>query len=271
MRILFIGDVYARSGRDAIAKHLPDLKARLKPDVIIANVDNAAHGQGVSISVCEELYGLGVNILTGGNHIWDQREILSYIHRDPNLLRPINYPADTQGKGYILYQLQNGQTILVVHALARLFMDAVDDPFRTVMDVVSDYPMGQKCNAIFVDFHGEATSETMAMGHYLDGKISGMVGTHTHVPTADAHIMEHGSAYQTDAGMTGDYDSVIGVRKDIPIQRFVRKVPGERKMPADGEATFCGTFVETSDKTGLAINISPIRIGGRLSEQIPDF
>lgn len=272
MRILFVGDVMGRSGRDAVAKHLPNLKEKLSPDVVIVNVDNAAHGRGVNEKICKELYALGVDVLTGGNHIWDQREILAYIARDPKLLRPINYPEETQGNGFIIHQLQNGQKILIIHALACLFMEPMENPFRMVMDVVKRHPMGgQQIQAIFLDFHGEATSETMAMAQYLDGKVSGVVGTHTHIPTADSQVLPYGTAFQTDAGMTGDYDSVIGVRKDIPIHKFSRKIPGERMIPADGEATFCGTLIETDDKTGLALNISPIRIGGRLSEEIPSF
>lgn len=272
MRILFIGDVMGRTGRDALEKHLPTLKQKLTPDVIIVNVDNAAHGRGVTAEICKSLYALGVDVLTGGNHIWDQREILAYIARDPKLLRPINYPEGTQGNGFIIHQLPDGRKILILHALACLFMEPLENPFKMVMDIVARNPMGgQQIQAIFLDFHGEATSETMAMGQYLDGKVSGVVGTHTHIPTADAQILPNGTAYQTDAGMTGDFDSVIGVRKDIPIHKFVRKIPGERMVPADGEATLCGTLIETNDKTGLAVNVAPVRIGGRLRPEIPDF
>jgi metallophosphoesterase (TIGR00282 family) len=271
MRILFIGDVMGRSGRDALKKHLPNLKEKLSPDVVIVNGENSAHGIGISEKICQEFYKQGVDVITTGNHVWDQREILSYIDRDPNLLRPINYPENTPGNGSVLYTMQNGQKILVINAMARIFMDAMEDPFKMVMDLVNDYKMGQKCNAVFLDFHGEASSEKMAMAHYLDGKVSGVVGTHTHIPTADCQIFDGGTAFQTDAGMTGDYNSVIGVRKDIPIHRFTRKTPTERMIPADGEATVCGTLIETNDHTGLAKNIAPVRVGGRLSQILPDF
>jgi hypothetical protein len=271
MRILFIGDVMGRTGRDGLAKHLPKLKERLSPDVIIVNGENAAHGLGITEQICKEFYDLGVDVITTGNHIWDQREILAYIDRDPRLLRPINFPENTPGNGFVIYQMRNGQKIMVINALARLFLDAMEDPFRMVMDVVKEHPMGRACDAIFLDFHGEATSEKMAMAHYLDGKVSAVVGTHTHVPTADAQVLPAGTALQSDAGMTGDFDSVIGVRKDISIHRFVRKIPGERMLPADGEATVCGTFIVTSDNTGLAKEIQPVRIGGRLREEIPAF
>ncbi|MCI5060799.1 MAG: TIGR00282 family metallophosphoesterase [Alphaproteobacteria bacterium] len=271
MRILFIGDIMGRTGRDCLAKHLPDLKERLEPDIVIVNGENAAHGLGITGKICKDFYALGVDVITTGNHIWDQREILSYIDRDPKLLRPLNFPENTPGKGFILHPLQDGRKILVINAMARLFMDPMEDPFKVVMDLVKEHPLGRACDATFIDFHSEATSEIMAFGHYLDGKVSAVVGTHTHIPTADAHIMEHGTAFQADAGMTGDFDSVIGVRKDISIHRFTRKIPGERMVPASGEPTLCGVLIETNDPTGLAKNIAPVRIGGILREEIPDF
>jgi metallophosphoesterase (TIGR00282 family) len=271
MRILFIGDLMGRSGRDAVAKHLPDLKVKLRPDVIIANVDNAAHGFGVTADICKELYGYGVDVLTAGNHVWDQREIISYIDRDPKLLRAINMPKGAPGKGFYIHTTLGGQKILIIHAMARIFMDGMDDPFATVNDLLNSYPLGGLVNAIFLDLHGEASSEKMAMGQYLDGRVSAVVGTHTHAPTADVQIFNGGTAYQTDAGMTGDFDSVIGMKKEVPIQRFVRKMPTERMSPADGEATLCGLLVETDSKTGLAKNAGAVRIGGRLKQEMPDF
>jgi hypothetical protein len=271
MRILFIGDIMGRTGRDGLKKHLPTLKEKLSPDVIIVNGENAAHGIGISEKICKEFYELGVDVITTGNHVWDQREIMVYIDKDPKLLRPINFPGNTPGNGSYMFDLQDGRSILVINAMARLFMDPMEDPFKVVMDLVTEHPMGSKCDAIFLDFHGEATSEKMAIAHYLDGKVSGVVGTHTHIPTADAQVLPGRTAFQTDAGMTGDYDSVIGVRKDISIHRFTRKIPGERMVPADGAATLCGTFIETDDNSGLARNVAPVRIGGRLHEEIPSF
>lgn len=269
MRILFIGDIMGRSGRDALIARLPGLKAALKPDVVIVNGENAAHGAGIVDKMCQEFYAVGTDIITTGNHVWDQREIILTIDKDPRLLRPLNYPKASPGRGYTVHQLADGRKILVINAMGRLFMDPLDDPFTQVNEVVEKHAMGRQVHAIFLDFHAEATSEKMGMAHYLDGRVSAVVGTHTHIPTADCQILPRGTAFQSDAGMTGDYDSVIGVRKDIPVQRFVRKMPTERMQPAEGEGTVCGTFIITDDKTGLAQAIAPVRVGPRLMETIP--
>jgi metallophosphoesterase (TIGR00282 family) len=269
MRILFIGDVIGRPGRDAVAAHLPDLKAQLEPDVVILNGENSAHGFGITPKICEEFYGYGVDIITTGNHIWDQREIIPYIDRDKSLIRPLNFPDKTPGQGGAVKQLADGRKILVLNAMGRLFMDQLDDPFAALDKVLSTQRMGQTVNAIFLDFHAEATSEKMAMGHFLDGRVSCVVGTHTHIPTADAQVLPGGTAYQTDAGMTGDFDSVIGMHKDVPVLKFTRKMPTEKMYPAPGDATVCGIFVITDDKTGLATSIEPVRRGGRLIQATP--
>lgn len=270
MKILFIGDIFGRSGREALERHLPKLKKDLAPDVIIVNADNAANGRGITPKQAEEFYGLGVDCITGGDHIWDQRQILSHIGKDEKLLRPINFPKDTIGNGSYLFKTQSGQTCLIIHALGRVFIDPADNPFNAVKDLIDRNPLG-KVDAIFLDFHAEATSEKMAMGQYLDGKISGLIGSHTHVQTADAHIMQSGTAYMTDAGMTGDYNSVIGARKDIAIHRFLHKTPHpERLIPATGDATLCGALITTDDNNGLAKSIEPIRIGGILPQQMPN-
>lgn len=271
MRILFIGDIFGRSGREALEKHLPHLRGQLKPDVVIVNGENAAHGIGITGKMCEDFYALKVDCITTGNHVWDQREIIPYIARDEKLLRPINYPSGSPGKGHYKITLNDGRKILIINAMARLFMDAVDDPFSAVNEIVAAERLGQSVQAIFVDFHGEASSEKMSLAHYLDGRISALVGTHTHIPTADAHVLMGGTGYQTDAGMTGDYDSVIGVRKDIPVQKFVNKMPGEKMVPAGGEATVCGTFIVTDDNTGLCMAIEPVRVGPRLGNVIPQL
>lgn len=265
MKILFIGDVVARSGREALAKNLPAIKSELSPDVIIVNGENAAHGIGINDKICHEFFDLGVDVITLGNHSWDQREVIPYIQREPRLIRPLNYPAGTPGNGSVVYSMRNGQKILVINAMARLFMDPMDDPFAAVAQLVEKHPMGRSVQAIFVDFHGEASSEKMALAHYLDGKVSAVVGTHTHIPTADAQIFNKGTAYQTDAGMTGDYNSVIGMKTEVPIQRFTRKFSIEKLSPAEGEGCVCGVLVETDDKTGLAKSIRPVRRGARLS------
>lgn len=268
MRILFIGDVMGRSGREAVAKHLPPLKRDLRADVTIVNGENAAHGAGITEKICEELYAAGADCITTGNHVWDQREIIPYIARDPKLLRPLNFPKDTTGNGAYLHVTGDGQKILIVNAMARLFMDAIDCPFMGTDSLLSGYKLGRDADAIFIDFHGEATSEKLSYGHYFDGRVSAIVGTHTHIPTADAQILPKGTAYQSDAGMTGDYDSIIGVKKEPAIHRFVKKTPTERALPADGEATLCGTFIETNGR-GLAVRIEPVVIGPRLRNHKP--
>ncbi len=264
MRILIIGDIVGRSGREAVEKHLPAVRKSLELDFVILNGDNAAHGFGITGSICKEFYDMGVDCITAGNHVWDQREIISYINSDPKLLRPLNLPKSTPGRGFLTAQLPDGRKILIVHVLGQIFMEALGDPFTAVEEIVSANRLGKAVQAIVVDFHGEATSEKSAFANYFDGRVSAVAGTHTHVPTADAHIMPGGTAYQTDIGMTGDYDSVIGMRKDIPVQRYLRKMPGERMVPAGGDATFCATYIETSDKTGLAEVIRPVIVGPHL-------
>lgn len=271
MRILFVGDVVGRSGRDAIEKHLPVLSNKLKADVVIVNGENASHGIGISSDICKGFYECGAHCITLGNHAWDNKEILTYIDRDPRLVRPVNYPKALPGKGHYIHALSDGRKIMIVNAMARLFMDPLDDPFSMTMDLAQAHPLGRAVNAIFVDFHGEASSEKMSFGHYLDGYVSAIVGTHTHIPTADDHILNGGTAFMSDAGMTGDYDSVIGMKKDVPIQRFVKKISMDRLSPADGEATLCGCLIETDDKTGLAKNIGRVRVGPRLKPEMPEF
>ncbi len=269
MRIVFIGDIMGRSGREGLARHLPDIKSRLDPDVVIVNGENSANGYGITAKICEEFYSYGVDVITTGNHIWAQREIIPYLDRDKNLLRPINFPGKTPGNGFVILQLADGRKLLVVNAMGRTHMEPIDDPFTAMDTLLQTAKLGQNINAIFLDFHAEVTSEKMAMGQYLDGRVSCVVGTHTHVPTADAQILPNGTAYQTDAGMVGDFDSVIGMQKDAPLFRFANGRPLERMYPAAGEATLCGIFVVTNDKTGLAERIAPLRLGGRLSQTWP--
>lgn len=270
MRILFLGDIVGRTGREAVYKHLPKLKEDLKLDVAIVNGENASHGFGLSPKIAEELFKKGVDVITLGNHAWDRREMLSYINAEPRIIRPLNYPqATTPGRGSTLKELPDGRKILVVNVIGRLFMNPLDDPFRAINELLKQYRLGQTVHAIFVDFHAEATSEKWAFGNMLDGYVSGVVGTHTHTPTADYRILPQGTAYQTDAGMCGDYDSVIGMTKSAAINRFVRQLPTERLHPTRGESTLCGLMIETNDQTGLAKNIAPLRIGGQLSQTLP--
>jgi metallophosphoesterase (TIGR00282 family) len=270
MRLLFLGDVVGRSGRDAVKRHLPVLRKELALDFVAVNAENAAAGFGMTPKICDTLFEAGADVITGGNHSWDQREIIPYISSEKRLLRPVNYPSGTPGIGAGLYTARSGKKVAVINVMCRLFMDPLDCPFAAVDRLVpKNGPKGGGADAVLVDVHGEATSEKMAMGHYLDGRASMVVGSHTHSPTADAQILPGGTAYQTDAGMCGDYDSVIGMKKEGSVDRFVRKMRGERLAPADGEATLCGVFVETDDATGLATHVAPLRQGGRLRPEWP--
>ncbi|MCB1555804.1 MAG: YmdB family metallophosphoesterase [Alphaproteobacteria bacterium] len=269
MRILFIGDVMGRSGREALEAYLPGLRRRYDVDVVIVNAENAAHGRGPTAKICKELFSLGVDCITGGDHIWDQREILSYIHGEKRLLRPLNFPKDSPGQGSYHHRLADGRTVLIVHVVGRYGMKPVDDPFAAAEALSRANPLGGAIHALFVDAHMEMTSEKTAFGHFMDGKASAVLGSHTHVPTADARILPGGTAYQSDVGMTGDYDSVIGSKKEEPIQRFTRHMTLGHFVPAEGPGTLCGAVVETDDRTGRARAIVPVREGGVLSESLP--
>jgi metallophosphoesterase (TIGR00282 family) len=271
MRFAFFGDVVGRSGRDGLADHLPDLRRRLGLEFVIVNAENAAAGFGITENTARELFQAGADCLTLGNHAWDQREALTYIVREPRLIRPLNYPilSDAPGRGAQLLETEAGHRVLVINLLGRVHMEAMDDPFAAVDRELEACPLGLAADAIIVDMHAEATSEKMAMGHFCDGRASLVVGTHTHVPTADGQILPAGTAYQTDAGACADYDSVIGNQKDEPLRRFTTRISGGRYKPAEGPATVCGVFVETDPATGLARRFEPIRVGGRLSETVP--
>ncbi|WP_417464672.1 TIGR00282 family metallophosphoesterase [Kordiimonas sp.] len=270
MRLLFLGDLMGRSGRSAAADALPTLREKLKLDFVVVNGENAASGFGITSKIAGSTIQAGADVVSGGNHTFDQKEILTAIGQDDRILRPINYPEGTPGRGFGIYNAPRGKKVMVINAMGRVFMNAMECPFRAIDAVLKKYRLGATVNAIIVDFHGEATSEKMAMGHYLDGRVSLVVGTHSHVPTADCQILDGGTAYQTDAGMCGDYNSVIGMEKDEPISRFLTKMNKERYTPASGTATVCGTFVETDDRTGLAKRIEPVRIGPRLMEHMPE-
>jgi metallophosphoesterase (TIGR00282 family) len=268
MRILFIGDVIGRPGRDVVSAELRGLREALKLDFVIANGENAAGGFGITRNIANELFATGVDVITTGNHWADQKEILSFIDDEDRILRPRNYPSGTPGKGAGLFETRMGARVLVVNVMGRTFMDPLDDPFAAVENELVACPLGEAADAIMVDMHAEATSEKMAMGHFCDARASLVVGTHTHVPTADAQILPGGTAYQTDAGACCDYDSVIGMEKFEPIQRFTRKMSSSRFSPATGPATLCAVFMET-DARGLAIAIEPVRVGGRLKRHLP--
>jgi 2',3'-cyclic-nucleotide 2'-phosphodiesterase len=268
VKFLFCGDVVGRPGRDAVKKYIPELRCQFDIDLVVVNAENAAAGRGLTERLCGEFYDCGVDVLTTGNHIWDQREIIPYIDRDPRLLRPANFPKGTPGAGWRLHPM-GARDVLVVNLMGRLFMEALDDPFARLEELLGEFQLGAGAAAILIDFHAEASSEKMALAHFADGRASAVFGTHCHVPTADWQILPGGTAYQTDAGMCGDYDSVIGMQKGPATLRFVTKMPGERPQVAEGEATLCGIFLETDDDTGLARSVEPVRLGGRLAPHLP--
>lgn len=271
MRMAFFGDVVGKSGRDGLSDHLPGLRRDLKLDFVVVNAENAAGGFVITENTANDIFNAGADVLTLGNHSWDQREALTYIVREPRLIRPANYPRlmDAPGRGADVFVTSDGRRVLVINVLGRVHMDPMDDPFSAVERELEAAPLGVVADAVIVDMHAEATSEKMGMGHFCDGRASLVVGTHTHVPTADAQILPGGTAYQTDAGGCCDYDSVIGNDKEEPLRRFTTRLSGGRYTPASGPATICGVFVETDDRTGLARRVEPIRVGGRLSQAIP--
>jgi 2',3'-cyclic-nucleotide 2'-phosphodiesterase len=266
VRLIFLGDVVGRSGRDAVHQHLPLIKERYKPDCVVVNGENAAHGFGITEDIYKGLRDVGADVVTLGNHAFDQREALVFIERESSLVRPANWIEGCPGKGSVVITTASGHRVLVVNLMGRVMIEPqLDDPFQVIDGVLNRWRLGVDCDAVLIDFHAEATSEKMAMGHFVDGRASLIVGTHTHVPTADHQILPGGTAYLSDAGMCGDYHSVIGMDKTEPLQRYLRKLPVERMRPAEGEASVCGVAVETDDSTGLAVHVAPLRIGGRLS------
>lgn len=264
MRILYVGDVVGRSGREVVLAHLARLRHQLRLDAIVVNGENAAGGFGITAAICQDFFAAGADLITTGNHLFDQRELIGHIDSEPRLIRPLNMAPGTPGRGVGEVRLADGRRLVVIQLMGRLFMGSFDDPFRALDEVLAKTPLGSSVQAIMVDIHAEATSEKMAIGHAADGRVSMVAGTHTHIPTADAWILPGGTAYISDVGMTGDYDSVIGMDKDNAIRRFRSDVPGPRLTPTLGEATLCAVLLETDDRTGLARVIEPIRFGGWL-------
>jgi 2',3'-cyclic-nucleotide 2'-phosphodiesterase len=271
MRILFVGDVVGRTGRTVVTERLPGLIRNWKLDCVIINGENAAGGFGITEAIYKEFVEAGADAVTLGNHAWDQKEALVFIERAPRLIRPINYPAGTPGRGAALVDGKNGGRVLVVNAMGRVFMEPLDDPFAAVDRELTACALGAGADAVVIDMHAETTSEKQAMGHFCDGRASVVVGTHTHAPTADLRILPAGTAFMSDVGMTGDYDSVIGMTKDEPLQRFLRRIPSSRFETASGPATLCGMAVETDAATGLAQRVSAVRLGGCLEPAAPAF
>jgi len=271
MRLLFLGDIVGRTGRNAVIERLPGLIADQQLDFVVINGENAAGGFGITEEILRQVVDAGADVVTTGNHAFDQREALVFAERQERFLRPVNYPKGAPGRGAGLFAARNGARVLVVNAMGRVFMDAMDDPFAAIEKEIAACPLGEQADAIVIDFHAEASSEKQAIAHHLDGKVTLIIGTHTHVPTSDERVLPGGTAYQTDVGMCGDYDSVIGMDYEEPLRRFLKKVPGERFTPAEGAATLSGLAVEVDDTTGLATAVAPLRIGGVLSEAFPPF
>ncbi|REC58890.1 YmdB family metallophosphoesterase [Rhodosalinus sediminis] len=270
MRMLFLGDVVGRAGRAAVVERLPKLRAEWRLDFVVVNGENASHGMGLTGDHAKLLLEAGADVLTLGDHAFDQKDMLSYIEREPRILRPLNYARGAPGRGHGVFEATQGRRVLVAQALGRVFMNKpYDDPFSEIDRVLRAHPRGGMVQASLVDMHCEATSEKMGMGHFCDGRASLVVGTHTHVPTADAQILPGGTAMLSDAGMCGDYNSVIGMEKDEPLRRFVTGMPKGRFTPAGGEATLSGVYVETDDRTGAATRVAPVRLGGRLEAAAP--
>jgi hypothetical protein len=271
VRILFVGDIVGRTGRSIVVERLPRLIRDWKLDFVAVNGENAAGGFGITETIYQVLLDAGADAITLGNHAWDQKEALVFIDRAPRLIRPLNYPPGTPGRGAAVIEARNGARLLVVNAMGRIFMDPLDDPFAAIERELEACPLKTAADAIIVDIHCEATSEKQSMGHFLDGRASLVVGTHTHAPTADHQILPGGTAFISDVGMTGDYDSVIGMAKHEPLGRFLRRIPSAKFEPANGPATLCAVAVETDDATGLARRIAGVRLGGRLEEARPAF
>ncbi len=270
MKLLFLGDVMGRAGRAAVTARLPGLRTEWGLDFVVVNGENATSGVGLSADHAKAILAAGADCITLGDHAFDQKDMLSFIETEPRILRPLNYAKTAPGKGARVFTAQSGRKVLVTQALGQVFMKRpFDDPFSALDGVLRAHPLGGSVQAAIVDIHCEATSEKMGVGHWCDGRASLVVGTHTHVPTADAQILPGGTAFHSDAGMCGDYNSVIGMDKLEPMRRFVTGMGKERFTPAAGEATLSGTYVETDDRTGRATTVRMIRIGGRLEEARP--
>jgi metallophosphoesterase (TIGR00282 family) len=271
MRLLFLGDIVGRSGRQAVVDALPRLRSRYALDFVAINGENAAGGFGITEAIFEELLEAGADVVTLGNHAFDQKEALVFIERHERLIRPINYPKGTPGRGAALVKTAGGADVLVINAMGRIFMPELDCPFRAIDAELTACRLKQGADAIVIDFHAEATSEKQALGYFIDGRASAVVGTHTHAPTADERVLPAGTAFISDVGMCGDYNSVLGMDTEEPINRFLTKIPRARFEPARGVATLSGLAVEIDDETGLALRCSALRIGPNLEPAEPSF
>ncbi len=257
MRILFIGDIYGSPGRRAVTEHLAEIVATNHIDLVLANGENAAGGFGITPALAEELFGLGIEVMTTGNHVWDKKEILDYLARQPKLLRAANYPPQAPGRGLFCGQTRSGVPFALLHLMGRVFMDSLDCPFRTAEAELARLPA--ECRIRIVDFHAEASSEKQAFAWHMDGRLTAVIGTHTHVPTADERVLPAGTAFITDVGMTGPYESVIGVDQQIAIRKFLTHMPA-RFEPAKGDVRLCAVVVDAEEATGRARSIERLMI-----------
>jgi len=265
MNILILGDIVGPSGREAVIKKLPDLIKKKKLDFVIVNGENAADsGVGITKKNTEDFFNAGADVITSGNHIWDEKETMEFITKEKRLLRPENLIKGSPGMGSGIFKSKNNRKVAVINLMGNIFMKKCENVFESAKQIVQKIKLKKNADFVVVDLHGEITSEKMAMGHYLDGQVTLLVGTHTHVPTSDYRIMEKGTAYQTDVGMCGDYNSVIGMNRDNSIKKFFKDSSAKKHYPALGEATLSGLIVKASDDTGLAKEIEPIIIGGAL-------
>ncbi|KGM87321.1 Uncharacterized protein rosmuc_02635 [Roseovarius mucosus DSM 17069] len=270
MKILFLGDVMGRAGRAAVAERLPKLREAWKLDFVVVNGENASGGMGLTAAHAKDLFEAGADCVTLGDHAFDQKDMMQAVEREGRLIRPLNYAKAAPGRGNRVFTDGRGRKVLVAQVLGNVFMRrAYDDPFSAIDAVLRVHPLGGAVQATVVDVHCEATSEKMAMGHFCDGRASLVVGTHTHIPTADAQILPGGTAFQGDAGMCGDYLSVIGMDKTEPMRRFVTGMTKDRFTPAMGAVTVSGVYIETDDATGRATRIEMVRQGGRLEQSGP--
>ena len=268
MRVLFLGDIVGRLARNKVIEQLPRLRDELTLDFIVINCENAAGGFGITPKICEGLFAAGADVLTTGNHVWDKKEIIDYIAGEPRLLRPLNMVEGTPGNGILRVTNASGLKLVAINIMTNLFMAPNDPAFTALNDALVRNKLGRDADFILVDVHGEATSEKMALGHYADGRASLVVGTHTHIPTADLRILPGGTAYQTDVGMCGDYRSVIGMNRDNSLKKFLKDSSAKKHYPALGEATISGLMVTADTKTGLAKKVEPIIVGKYLENRI---
>lgn len=270
MKLMFLGDVMGRAGRKAVTERLPGMREEWKLDFVVVNGENATSGMGLNAAHAKGLLDAGADVITLGDHAFDQRDMLRFVEQEPRIIRPLNYANGAPGQGARVYDAPGGRKVVVAQVLGQVFMKRpFADPFSAIEPILKRHPRGGAAQAVIVDMHCEATSEKMAMGHFCDGRASLVAGTHTHVPTGDAMILGRGTGYITDAGMCGDYDSVIGMQKDEPMRRFVTGMNRERFTPALGEVTLCGVYVETDDRTGAATRVEAVRLGGRLAQSGP--